>query len=433
MNTTDIHSVWYVLMIAFHFPPFAGSSGVQRSLRFCQYLPQHGWQPVVLTVHPRAYEKTSDDQLPEISTETQVARAFVLDTARHLSIGGRYLNWMALPDRWISWVLGAVPRGLALIRKYRPQVIWSTYPIGTAHIIASILHRLTGIPWVADFRDPMVEYDLQLGRWAPQDTVLRRVRLWIERTAVQHAARMVFCTEGARRICMERYPQETHDHWVVIQNGYDESAFKAAESRVSPSAQSGGVITLLHSGVMYYSPDRDPTAFFAAIGAMNASGELSSESLRVILRASGYEKEYRQLIRQQGIDEIILLEPSVSYIQALREMMDVDGLLLFQGYTSNPAIPAKVYEYLRAGKPILAFVDEQGETARLLRELGVGLTAPMNDATRITKALREFMLQIRQKRASIAAPEVVACYSREARTRELACLLADVIRESDLA
>ena len=123
-----------VLMIAFHFPPLAGSSGIQRTLRFVQHLPAHGWQPLVLTAHPRAYEATSADLLGSIPPDTVVERAFALDTARHLAVAGRYPGFLARPDRWRSWALGAVPAGLAMIRRHRPDVIWSTYPIASGRV-----------------------------------------------------------------------------------------------------------------------------------------------------------------------------------------------------------------------------------------------------------------------------------------------------------
>jgi hypothetical protein len=107
----DAIMVKRVLMIAFHYPPMRGSSGIQRALKFSQYLPEFGWQPLVLTVNPRAYESVSHDQMCEVSDHVRVARAFALDTARHLSLRGRYPGLLALPDRWISWWLGAVPRG----------------------------------------------------------------------------------------------------------------------------------------------------------------------------------------------------------------------------------------------------------------------------------------------------------------------------------
>ncbi|MBX3638145.1 MAG: glycosyltransferase, partial [Rubrivivax sp.] len=124
-----------LLMVAYHFPPLAGSSGIQRTLRFVQQLPRFGWQPMVLTTQARAYEKTSDDLLPEVPDGTLVCRAFALDTARHLSIGGRYPGRLARPDRWITWRFDAVRQGLRLIREHRPDAIWSTYPIATAHRI----------------------------------------------------------------------------------------------------------------------------------------------------------------------------------------------------------------------------------------------------------------------------------------------------------
>ena len=79
-----------LLMIAYHFPPLAGSSGIQRTLRFVRHLPAFGWQPLVLSAHPRAYERTSNDLTEDIPAGTVVRRAFALDTARHLSLGGRY-------------------------------------------------------------------------------------------------------------------------------------------------------------------------------------------------------------------------------------------------------------------------------------------------------------------------------------------------------
>ena len=108
----DLHTR-RVLMIAFQFPPFAMSSGVQRTLRFVQHLPAHGWSPIVLSAHPRAYSAVSADLLKEVPPDTVVERAFALDAARHLSIAGRYPGFLARPDRWRSWAAGRRTRGIA--------------------------------------------------------------------------------------------------------------------------------------------------------------------------------------------------------------------------------------------------------------------------------------------------------------------------------
>ena len=182
-----------VLMVAYHFPPLAGSSGIQRTLRFVQHLPSLGWQPLVLSASPQAYERTSDDLMADVPGGTIVRRAFALDTARHLTIKGRYLGWMARPDRWISWKFDAIRQGCKMIDEFRPDVIWSTYPIATAHVIASKLHRKTGIPWIADFRDPMAQDGY------PEDPITRQSFLDIEADAATHASYCVFTTPGAAR------------------------------------------------------------------------------------------------------------------------------------------------------------------------------------------------------------------------------------------
>ena len=190
-----------VLMIAFHFPPMLGSSGLQRTLKFTRYLPDHGWQPIVLSANAKVYQATSDAQLGEIGATAVVRRAWSLDAARDLSIRGAYPSWLALPDRWASWWLGAVPAGLALIRRYRPDAIWSTFPIATSHLIGLTLARYSGLPWIADFRDSMTEEHY------PADARTRRVYRWIERHTVNRCRAAVFTTPGAARMYAARYPE----------------------------------------------------------------------------------------------------------------------------------------------------------------------------------------------------------------------------------
>ncbi|MGE5323310.1 MAG: DegT/DnrJ/EryC1/StrS family aminotransferase, partial [Actinomycetota bacterium] len=121
-----------VLLVAFHFPPLMGSSGILRSLKYCRYLPEHGWLPTVLTVHSRAYERVDESQMKEIPRQVKVIRAFGLDARKHLSLKGSYLRYTGVPDRWVSWCLGAVPAGLLEIRKKKIEVILTTFPIATA-------------------------------------------------------------------------------------------------------------------------------------------------------------------------------------------------------------------------------------------------------------------------------------------------------------
>ncbi len=409
-----------ILMITYQYPPFHGSSGVQRTLKFCRYLPEYGWQPIVLTAHPRAYPQVRHDQLQEIPNQVVVKRAFALDASRHLAIHGSYLRWLALPDRWVSWWLGAVPVGLGLIYKYQPRVIWSTFPITTALLIGWTLHRLTGIPWIADFRDPMTEDNY------PPDFATWRVYRWIERHTVKHCARAVFTTPGTLRMYVERYPEIPQDRWTIIANGYDEENFIAAEKLVADQPSSNHGITLVHSGLLY-PWERDPSAFFAALAELRQASKISSSNLRIILRASGYEDYYRQSLRKMGIEDLVFLEPPLSYQDALAEMLGADGLLIFQASNCNHQIPAKIYEYLRARRPIFALTDPKGDTANLLKTLGIDTIVPLDSKEQIVQRFPSFLAQVNKGKAPIASAIDIAHLSRKARTRELVELLNSLL------
>ncbi|MHB1233259.1 MAG: glycosyltransferase [Burkholderiales bacterium] len=403
-----------VLMIAYHFPPLAGSSGIQRTLRFAKYLPEFGWEPLILTAHPRAYERTSADLLAEIPEGAVVVRAPAFDTARHFSVAGRYLGFLARPDRWISWLPGATIAGLSMIRRYRPDVIWSTYPIATAHLIGAALSKRSGLPWVADFRDPMAQDGY------PTDPRVWRSFKQIEERAAREATLCTFTTPGTVRLYSERYPQAA-GRFKVIENGYDEETFAGLTPGSAPL--NPGKITLLHSGIVYPS-ERDPTQFLQAIRTLIDTGKISAGQLRVWFRASMHEDFLRALTDKFGLNACIELLPPIPYNDALDEMMRADVLLIMQASNCNDQIPAKLYEYLRAGRPILALTDPVGDTAGVLRDAGIGAIAPLDQADAIGTLLA----------STLAAPTVgtlatagkVAACSRKIRTKDLATLLTGI-------
>lgn len=403
-------------MIAFHFPPFAGSSGVQRTLRFVQQLPRFGWQPIVLTAHPRAYEKTSQDLLKDIPESVVVEQAFALDTARHLSIGGRYPGALARPDRWKSWSLGAIPAGLRLIRQHQPAVIWSTYPIATAHRVADQLHRLSGIPWVADFRDPMAQegYPEDPRTWAAFER--------IERSAVAKAACSIFTTRGAARMYRSRYP-ESAQRIRLIENGFDEESFTGI---VGGEPLIRGTTTLLHSGLIY-PVERDPTQFFETLATLWKSGRITPDTLRIRFRAPAHDKLILGIAERLGVSPFVECLPAIPYREALGEMMRADGLLVMQAANCNEQIPAKVYEYLRAERPLLGLTDPKGDTADLMVRAGVRHIAPLDAPDQIAKTLMDFLEALRD--GSVAAPvqTLVAQHSRLSRTSELAQVLGTIV------
>lgn len=410
-------------MVAFHYPPYEGGSGVHRTLKFSRYLPENAWQPIVLSAQPKAYPQTGKKQLQQIPADIIVKRAFALDTARHLSIRGRYLGFMALPDLWISWWIDAVRAGLALVRRERPDILWSTYPIATAHLIGLTLHRLTGLPWFADFRDSMTEDNY------PRDPLTRRSYLWIERKTVKYASRLIFTTPSTKRMYLDRYPHLSGHCCVVIPNGYDEEDFAGIDA--AKIATNGRAIRLLHAGVIY-TDDRDPRAFFRALSRLKTAGAINSQSVRIDLRASGSENFYASMLKELRIDDLVRLLPALPYRQALVDCAKADAFLLFQAASCNHQIPAKVYEYLRLGQPILALTPHDGDTGVLLRQTGGATIVDLADEEMIFSAFPRFISQIRNGTHFLPDPDEVRHYARSQQTLELARRLNELTGATDL-
>jgi hypothetical protein len=185
-------------------------------------------------------------------------------------------------------------------------------------------------------------------------------------------------------------------------------------------------ITLLHSGIIYRS-ERDPTQFFAALAALRSKGVVSADNLQLILRASGSEADFQGQVTRLGIADIVRFEAAIDYVAALREMLTVDGLVLLQAANCNSQIPAKLYEYLRARRPILALTDPAGDTAQTLDALGAGTIARLDSAAEIEAALLRFLQEIRGGTARLATTAAVATYSREHQAGEFAALLDRVV------
>lgn len=417
-------------MIAFHFPPLAGSSGIQRTLRFVQHLPSLGWQPLVLSASARAYEKTSDDLLAAVPAGTVVRRAFALDTARHLQVAGRYVGAMARPDRWVSWKFDAIRQGLKLIEKFKPDVIWSTYPIATAHLIGSALHHKTGIPWVADFRDPMAQ------EYCPDDPSKRHTfpadkRTWqryldIEADAAAHAHCCVFTTPGASHIYQQRYPAAAQ-RMMVLENGYDEESFAAVSpvvqpTHMSPTVTGGKRLVLLHSGIVYPG-ERDPSQLFKALSRLKQNGTLSAADLCIRFRASVHDEEIQDLAKTHRVQDFIEVCPAIPYRDALAEMMSVDALLVLQSSGCNAQIPAKIYEYLRAGKPILGLTDPAGDTADVLRQAGLRDIASLSSVDEIAQLLPVVIRDWKDGNSALPLALAVQQASRRERSHALAGML----------
>ena len=406
-----------ILMIAYHYPPLQGGSGILRTQGFVRHLPSHGWQPLLLCPSPEAYAQKGDID----ADPATVHRSLALDAGRHLAIRGRYPRWLALPDRWSSWWLSAVPAGLRMIKQYKPDAIWSTYPIATAHLIALTLQKLSGLPWIADQRDPMLD-DSDSEAPYPADPRLYRMHGWIEQRIAARSAAIVCTTPGALDMHRRRL---AHERCVLIENGHDEEDYGDAATGNGP----GDRFVLLHSGVIYPS-ERDPQPLFAALANLRQQGVLASHNFQLLLRATGHDAWLASLLVNYGVSDLVTLAPLQTHAAALQEMQAADGLLLLQAANCNHQIPAKLYEYLRCRRPVLALTDTAGDSAARLRLCGIATIGKLDSASDCARALMHFMTLVRQGQAPLASHESIALQSRSARASALATLLNEVCHRS---
>jgi glycosyltransferase involved in cell wall biosynthesis len=411
-----------LLLIAFHFPPLQGSTGIHRTLAFSRYLKDQGWEVCVLTAHPRAYPEARDENLDLVAKHVTVVRAPAFDAQRHLSIFGRYPGFLSLPDRWQSWIVGGVFAGFGIVRRWRPSAIMSTYPLASAHCIGRHLHRLTGVPWVADFRDPMAQDNY------PTDQRTRRSFIRIEQDVFRFAARVVTTTAGTAHLYAKRFPNYAATRIHVVPNGFDEEMFAGvAVGQTAPANAPDRKLILLHSGLLY-PHERNPSAFFDAIAALLREGAITPAEVEFRFQGSGHEQQFQPRLEELRITDVVKLLPAVPYQAALAQMCNADACMILQGATCNQQIPAKIYEYLYAGKPILALTDAAGDTAGLLRDMGANDIVPLDDAQAIRNFLPGFLQRLR--RAAVAVPDRdrVMGLSRRASTRTLAHILEQVVQ-----
>ena len=374
----------HALFVAFQYPPDAGSSGVLRTLKYTRYLADHGWRVTVLGPDVDAYDSVDAATLAEIPAGVKVVRTRCLDSRRHLGVKGRYFALTALPDRFVGWLPWAVSAGLRIARDDPVDLVYSTSPPATVHLIAGCLARRLGKPWVADFRDPWFEEMPEPG--APAGRLFRAIDRRLEAHVVRACSQLVTTTGLQREALAARYPTLPAGKFAVIPNGYDEADFGALPSPSdAPAAASDGLLRIVHAGSI--NPHfRDPVPLFEAVRRAADAGRLDAQRIRLRFLGGGAYAESPELRRaaaDRGLAGQVEIVGRLPYAQALRELADADLLLLLQASDDTRAlVPAKLYEYLRMDRPVLA-LTLPGEVAALLDRTGGGFAVDPADAQRL--------------------------------------------------
>jgi len=336
------------LLLAYAFPP-SSESGAQRPYRLFKYLPQNGCDVMVVCCASGVPDGSKERNISRVAGESASAGA------RRLS---RVIQRVLPYNEQLDWLPAAVRKAGQLIRARKIRVIVSTSPPNCTHLAALILKHRFGIKWVADFRDPIYGNPFRNRRWGyPYDACL-------ERLIFHEADAVIAVTDAMADAWKSRYPQHA-SKIHLIWNGYD------PEVSIEPSpipARSHKV--LLHAGSIYGA--RHPSMLFSAIERLVAQRRLDPALVRVRL-IGDIDPNWLQAARHQFVELhatgcIEYVDRRVSQHEAVRQMSEADGLLLLDlnAMDATLQVPAKLFDYVRIGRPILAFTAHGSPTERIL-------------------------------------------------------------------
>jgi hypothetical protein len=348
-----------MLMVVFEFPPCNGAS-VQRILSVYKGFLADGWNVDVLTAKPYAYDNVqlgTDSMLPD-NPHGVIVRTMALDVMRHLAFRGKHIGRLINPDRWgLTWIPSATRAGEKLLSKNKYDIIWSSSPTPSPHIVAAKLARQSQARWIADYRDPMPYLH---GRSTAANSI--RIRE-VDENVYRQSDMMVFATQGVKEMYVDLHAHPTPDTFKVMENGFDSDMMDAQRIVVEQEGYSTlfdpEKLSIYYAGVLY-SDGRDPTHVFEAVSAFM---EVQGAHVELIFQGAGSGTEYAAIIDKLGITAAVKFEKSVPFHEAVKNMLSADVLLIIQDEKFNNQVPGKIYEYLASGKSLILKTPTDSQTS----------------------------------------------------------------------
>lgn len=421
-----------VLIITYYWPPSAGS-GVQRWLKFAKYLPEFGWEPVIFTPENPDFDLQDHSLAKEIDPTLEVIKFPIWEPysvfkrlkgqqtgdpskileKKNPSIFDRLSIWLRanilIPDPRIFWVNPSISFLEDAIRKGQYQAIITTGPPHSMHLIGLKLHKRTGIPWLADFRDPW-------SQWEFLDTLpmlpwVRSRHQNLEKKVLSQANAVTTISPTFQRDLEKIANRPVH----LLTNGFDSADFPEALKEIKLKEKD---LEIVYSGVI--DAIRNPIPFFNAFKKA-FQGSPKSVRLRFVGKVSLQVEEYIQ--HDSWLSSHVTLVGYVSHQEVFEYYLAADILLLILTTTKNALgnIPGKLFEYMASGKTILGLGDPEGDSAKIIEQANAGKVFHPSNEKGIMEALINF-----DPRQGTSELKSIEKFSRRSLSEELAGILNEI-------
>ena len=420
-----------ILIITYYWPP-SGGAGVQRWLKFSKYLPEFGYDPVILTVDEKqaSYAQLDYSLLQEINPELRVHRTKTfepynlyrkLSNKKEIPYGGftnekkitffeklsRFIRGnLFVPDPRRGWNRYALKKALKLISTEKIEIVITSGPPHSTHLIGKKLKERTGIRWIADFRDPWT--DIYYYKSLYHSGLASRFDQYLEKTVLTNADRIITVSEEVGKLLSRKIPDSTAKI-AVIPNGYDDTDFENVATVQNES------FTITYTGTisMNYRIDQ----FVEAVSLL--PGEVKDQ-LKIRFVGNVPDKIIN-LFNQKNLGAMVEVLGYIPHQQAISQMAGASILLLTipDSPDNKGIVTGKFFEYLAAQRPILAIGPLGGDVDVMVQKCQAGKLFSYDEAEK----MRQFILEIfEQEQNGVAWSKTIGTekYTRRNLTGELA-------------
>ncbi len=430
-----------VLIITYYWPPSAGS-GVQRWVKFAKYLPHYGWDPIIFTPENPDFSVKDETLLKDISPDLEVLKfpiwepyqlqriisgrgsaakpADALEKKKkgfldHISIWLR--GNVLVPDPRVFWVKPAVRFLTEVIKTNKIDVVITTGPPHSLHLIGEKLKYKTGVKWLADFRDPW-------SKWEFLDTLymtpfIRNIHRKLEKSVLKNADSVITISNTFKKDFEELVSRRVN----VITNGFDPDDFNTS-GNVEPSDK----FLISHIGTI--DDLRDPRPFLYGIKALAQEMENFANEIEILFVGVVSRKLISEIESDVILSKIVIFKAYVAHHEVFHLYKKSSVLLLVLANSVNAVgnVPGKLFEYMAAEKPIIALGRVDGDSAEIIRNANAGFICDPEDGKGIKDAMEALFNN--HKNLLTKRNESIQKYSRKALTGDLVKLLDELIAHS---